>query len=159
MSVEIGQQAPNFTLPNAQGQPVSLESLRGKTTILAFFPFAFSSVCTEEMCTFRDALAELNDANAQVIGISVDSPHALRAFGEAQGLRFPLLSDFNKEASSAGSLRRFVASPGSIGRCGLRRKNTNDRQPTLEKHGSQGVASQRRGHCSSLEASTGSWSC
>jgi len=110
MSAEIGQQAPNFSLPSTQGEPVSLESLRGKTTILAFFPFAFSSVCTEEMCAFRDALAELNDANAQVIGISVDSPHALRAFGEAQGLRFPLLSDFNKEASSAfGVLNPLLA--------------------------------------------------
>src|SRR5579862_5771593 len=110
MSAEIGQQAPNVTLLNTQGQPVSLESLRGKTTILAFFPFAFSSVCTEEMCAFRDSLAELNDANAQVVGISVDSPHALRAFGEAQGLSFSLLSDFNKETSQAfGVLNPMLA--------------------------------------------------
>jgi glutaredoxin-dependent peroxiredoxin len=101
MSVEVGQQAPNFSLLNTERQPVTLESLRGKPVILAFFPLAFSPVCTEEMCTFRDALAELNDANAQVIGVSVDSPFALRAFAEAQGLQYPLLSDFNKEASQA----------------------------------------------------------
>jgi len=101
MSVEGGQQAPNFSLLNTERQPITLESLRGKPVILAFFPLAFSPVCTEEMCTFRDALAELNDANAQVVGVSVDSPFALRAFAEAQGLKYPLLSDFNKETSLA----------------------------------------------------------
>jgi peroxiredoxin len=101
MSVEVGQQAPNFSLLNTERQPVTLESLRGKPVILAFFPLAFSPVCTEELCTFRDALAELNDANAQVVGISVDSPFSLRAFAEAQKLQYPLLSDFNKEASQA----------------------------------------------------------
>src|SRR2546423_9273904 len=101
MSVEVGQQAPNFSLLNTERQPVTLESLRGKPVMLASFPLAFSPVCTEEMCTFRDALAELNDANAQVIGISVDSPFVLRAFAEAQKLQYPLLSDFNKETSQA----------------------------------------------------------
>jgi len=101
MSVEVGQQAPNFSLLNTERQPVTLESLRGKPVILAFFPLAFSPVCTEELCTFRDALAELNSANAQVVGISVDSPFALRAFAEAQKLQYPLLSDFNKETSQA----------------------------------------------------------
>ena len=101
MSIEVGQQAPNFSLPNTERQPVTLESLRGKPVILAFFPLAFSPVCTEEMCTFRDSLAELSDANAQVVGISVDSPFALKAFAEAQRLQFPLLSDFNKETAEA----------------------------------------------------------
>jgi peroxiredoxin len=101
MSVEVGQQAPNFSLPNTERQPVSLESLRGKPVILAFFPLAFSPVCTEEMCAFRDSLAELNNANAQVVGISVDSPFALKAFADAQRLQFPLLSDFNKETAQA----------------------------------------------------------
>jgi peroxiredoxin len=101
MSVEVGQQAPSFTLLNTEREKISLESLRGKPVILAFFPLAFSPVCTEEMCTFRDSLAALNEANAQVIGISVDSPFALKAFATAQNLQFPLLSDFNKEASQA----------------------------------------------------------
>jgi peroxiredoxin len=99
MSVEVGQQAPNFTLLNTAREKVSLESLRGKPVILAFFPLAFSPVCTEEMCTFRDSLAELKNAEAQVVGISVDSPFALKAFADAQQLSYPLLSDFNKEAS------------------------------------------------------------
>jgi peroxiredoxin len=101
MSVAEGQEAPNFTLLNTEREKVSLDSLRGKPVILAFFPLAFSPVCTEEMCTFRDSLAELNSANAQVVGISVDSPFVLKAFATAQGLQFPLLSDFNKEASQA----------------------------------------------------------
>jgi peroxiredoxin len=101
MSVEVGQQAPNFTLLNTAREKVSLESLRGKPVILAFFPLAFSPVCTEEMCTFRDSLAELKNAEAQVVGISVDSPFALKAFADAQQLSYPLLSDFNKEASKA----------------------------------------------------------
>ena len=66
--------------------------------MLAFFPAAFSSVCTKELCTFRDSLAALNKANAQVYGISVDTFFTLKAFQEAQGLTFPLLSDFNKQA-------------------------------------------------------------
>jgi peroxiredoxin len=101
MSVAAGQKAPDFTLLNTEREKISLDSLRGKPVILAFFPLAFSPVCTEEMCTFRDSLAELNNANAQVIGISVDSPFALKAFAAAQGLQFPLLSDFNREASRA----------------------------------------------------------
>jgi peroxiredoxin len=101
MSVEVGQQAPDFTLLNTAREKVSLESLRGKPVILAFFPLAFSPVCTEEMCTFRDSLAELKDAETQVVGISVDSPFALKAFADAQQLSYPLLSDFNKEASKA----------------------------------------------------------
>jgi peroxiredoxin len=66
--------------------------------VLAFFPAAFSSVCTKELCTFRDSLAALNKVNAQVYGISVDTFFTLKAFQEAQGLSFPLLSDFNKQA-------------------------------------------------------------
>jgi len=101
MSVEVGQQAPDFSLLNTAREKVSLASLRGKPVILAFFPLAFSPVCTEEMCTFRDSLAELKDAEAQVVGISVDSPFALKAFADAQQLSYPLLSDFNKETARA----------------------------------------------------------
>ena len=69
--------------------------------VLAFFPAAFSSVCTKELCTFRDSLARFNQANAQVYGISVDTFFTLKAFGDQQGLTFPLLSDFNKQAIKA----------------------------------------------------------
>jgi peroxiredoxin len=96
MTVETGSPAPDFTLPDQDRQPVTLSALRGRHVVLAFFPAAFSSVCTTELCTIRDGMARLNKVDAQVYGISVDSFFALKAFQQAQGLTFPLLSDFNK---------------------------------------------------------------
>jgi glutaredoxin-dependent peroxiredoxin len=96
MSVDVGSKAPDFTLPNQDNQPVTLASLAGQNVVLAFFPAAFSSVCTKELCHFRDRLADLNAVNARVFGVSTDTHHALKAFAEQQGLNFPLLSDFNK---------------------------------------------------------------
>src|SRR5689334_23794759 len=98
MSVDVGQRAPDFTLTDQDRQAVTLSSQRGKPVVLAFFPAAFSSVCTKELCTFRDSLARLNGANAQVFGISVDTFFTLKAFHDDQKLTFPLLSDFNKQA-------------------------------------------------------------
>jgi glutaredoxin-dependent peroxiredoxin len=98
MAADIGAQAPDFTLTNQDREPVTLSQQRGRTVVLAFFPAAFSSVCTKELCTFRDSLSQLNDANAQVYGISVDTFFALKAFHDQQHLTFPLLSDFNKQA-------------------------------------------------------------
>lgn len=97
MSVDVGSTAPDFTLMNQDREAVTLSAERGRPIVLVFFPAAFSSVCTKELCTFRDNLARLNDANAQVYGISVDTFFALKAFQDAQGLSFPLLSDFNKQ--------------------------------------------------------------
>jgi peroxiredoxin len=97
MSVDVGTQAPDFTLMNEERQPVKLSDQRGKPVVLAFFPAAFSSVCAKELCTFRDSLARLNQANAQVYGISVDTFFALKAFHDHEHLTFPLLSDFNKQ--------------------------------------------------------------
>jgi peroxiredoxin len=97
MSVDVGTKAPDFTLMNQDRQPVTLSAQQGQPVVLAFFPAAFSSVCTTELCTFRDQLASLNSAKAQVYGISVDTFFALKAFHDAQGLTFPLLSDFNKD--------------------------------------------------------------
>ena len=97
MSVDVGSKAPDFTLPDQDRQPVTLSAQRGRPVVLAFFPAAFSSVCTKELCTFRDQLARLNGANARVYGISVDTFFALKAFHDAQQLTFPLLSDFNKQ--------------------------------------------------------------
>jgi len=98
MSVDVGSKAPDFTLTSQERQPVKLSEQRGKPVVLAFFPAAFSSVCTKELCTFRDSLARLNQAQAQVYGISVDTFFTLKAFHDAQGYNFPLLSDFNKQA-------------------------------------------------------------
>ena len=97
MSVVVGSKAPDFTLTNQDREPVTLSQLKGKPVVLAFFPAAFSSVCAKEMCTFRDSMAQLGKANAQVFGISVDTFFTLKAFQEQQKLTFPLLSDFNKQ--------------------------------------------------------------
>ena len=98
MAADVGSKAPDFTLTNQDRQPVKLSEQRGSPVVLAFFPAAFSSVCTKELCTFRDSLARLNAAHAKVYGISVDTFFTLKAFQEAQQLTFPLLSDFNKQA-------------------------------------------------------------
>src|SRR6266852_9850086 len=98
MSVVVGSKAPDFTLTNQDREPVTLSAQRGRPVVLAFFPAAFSSVCTKELCTFRDSLARLNQAKAQVFGISVDTFFTLKAFHDQQGFNFSLLSDFNKQA-------------------------------------------------------------
>jgi peroxiredoxin len=98
MSADVGSKAPDFTLTNQDRQAVTLSGQKGRPVVLAFFPAAFSSVCTKELCTFRDSLAALNKARAQVYGISVDTFFTLKAFQDQQKLNFPLLSDFNKQA-------------------------------------------------------------
>ena len=98
MAADVGAKAPDFTLPNEDRQPVTLsEQVKQGPVVLAFVPAAFSGVCTKELCTFRDSLAELNKAKATVLGISVDTFFTLKAWKDAQGLNFPLLSDFNKD--------------------------------------------------------------
>ena len=97
MPADVGSIAPDFTLVNQDREPVTLSQLRGHPVVLAFFPAAFSSVCTKELCTFRDGMSGLEKAKAQVLGISVDSFFALKAFHDQQGYRFALLSDFNKQ--------------------------------------------------------------
>ena len=97
MSVDVGSRAPDFTLTDEERRPVTLSQQRGRPVVLAFFPAAFSSVCQKELCTFRDSMAQLNQAKAQVYGISVDTFFTQKAFHDQQKLTFPLLSDFNKE--------------------------------------------------------------
>ena len=98
MAADVGSTAPDFTLTNQDRQPVTLSEQRGTPVVLAFFPAAFSSVCQKELCTFRDSLARLGTAAAQVYGVSVDTFFTLKAFQDQQKLTFPLLSDFNKTA-------------------------------------------------------------
>jgi peroxiredoxin len=98
MAADVGSKAPDFTLTSQDRQPVTLSAQRGRPVVLAFFPAAFSSVCQKELCTFRDSIARLGQANAQVYGISVDTFFTLKAFHDQQKLSFPLLSDFNKQA-------------------------------------------------------------
>ena len=105
MAIEIGQQAPGFSLYDTEKNKISLSDFKGHNVLLLFFPQAFTRVCTKELCSVRDNLGLYNDADAKVIGISVDSVFTLAKFKETQQYNFPLLSDFNKEVSSAyGSL-------------------------------------------------------
>jgi peroxiredoxin len=97
MSVDVGTTAPDFTLMDQDRRAVTLSASRGRPVVLAFFPAAYSDTCIQELCAIRDRLATLEDARAQVFGISVDSFFALKAFQRDQRLTFPLLSDFNKE--------------------------------------------------------------
>jgi len=98
--LRIGQKAPEFSLPDTAGKERSLgEFFRGGTVLIAFFPFAFSGVCDREMCAFRDGFNGLSVSSAQVVGISVDSVFALKAFAQTYNLQFPLLSDFNKRVT------------------------------------------------------------
>jgi len=101
MPIQTGQAAPDFTLNDTDRNAVTLSEQKGKNVVLLFFPAAFTSVCTAELCNFRDNLTKYNNLNAQVYGISVDMPFSLKEFGKQQNLNFPLLSDFNKEASTA----------------------------------------------------------
>jgi peroxiredoxin len=101
MSNLIGKQAPAFTLFDTDKKATSLADLKGQNVVVLFFPLAFTGVCTTELCSIRDNIAIYNSANAQVLGISVDSVFSLGKFKEEQKLNFPLLSDFNKSASKA----------------------------------------------------------
>jgi peroxiredoxin len=98
--IQVGQPAPNFTLFNSDKQKVSLSDFAGQNVLLLFFPQAFTGTCTRELCSSRDNIALYNQANAQVLGISVDSVFTLAKYKEDQHLNFPLLSDFNKTASA-----------------------------------------------------------
>ena len=100
--MNIGDKAPDFELLSTEGEKVRLKDELGKGSILLlFYPFAFSSVCTQEMCSIRDGMTEFTAIKARVLGISVDSPHAQKAWIQQLNLNFPLLSDFNKEVSRA----------------------------------------------------------
>ena len=101
MALQAGQEAPDFSLFNTQKQEVKLSEQRGQHVLLLFFPLAFTSVCTAELCSVRDSLKIYEGLKAKPFGISVDSLHTLKKFKEEQHLNFELLSDFNKEVSNA----------------------------------------------------------
>jgi peroxiredoxin len=112
MSIAIGATAPDFTLPNQDRQPVTLSAaLAAGPVVLAFFPAAFSATCQQELCTFRDSMATLAAAKAQVFGISTDTFFALKAWGDQQRFGFPLLSDYNKNVIQSYG----VVNPDMIG--------------------------------------------
>lgn len=96
---KVGDKAPDFTLPDQDFKPVRFYDVlsKGRPVVLLFFPAAFSSVCTRELCTFRDKMASLEKANAEVLAISVDSPWCLKRFKDENRLQFTLLSDYNRD--------------------------------------------------------------
>lgn len=101
MSLKIGDTAPDFKLFNTEKKEISLSDYKGKNVVILFFPLAFTGTCTAELCTMRDDIANYNNMNAEILGISIDSLFVLGKFKESQNLNFNLLSDFNKVASAA----------------------------------------------------------
>ena len=114
MTLQPGEPAPHLLLPAHTLEQVALGDLyAGRTTVLVFFPLAFTSTCTEELCTLRDELPDYTGLNAQVVAISVDSPFVLARFRAEMGASYLFLSDFNREASAAfGVLREAPVGPG-----------------------------------------------
>ena len=111
---EVGSRVPAFKLRGTNQEYVSDEDLRGSAYILAFFPAAFTGVCQKEMCTFNDALGQLNRASTLVFGVSVDGPLSQNAFKEQNGLEFHLLSDHDRAATRAFNIafENFAATEG-----------------------------------------------
>lgn len=101
MEIETGTKAPAFSLYDSEKNKISLDDFKGKNVLLLFFPLAFTSICTKELCDVRDNIGNYHKSNAQILGISVDSVYTLAKYKEEQHLNFPLLSDFNKEVSLA----------------------------------------------------------
>ncbi|GAA2388265.1 peroxiredoxin [Streptomyces glaucosporus] len=95
MAIEAGTKAPEFELRNQHGETVRLADFRGrKNVVLLFYPFAFTGVCTGELCALRDELPRFVNDDVQLLAVSCDSPFSLRVFAEQEGLDYPLLSDF-----------------------------------------------------------------
>jgi peroxiredoxin len=123
MSVKVGNKAPEFSLLNQDAEKVSLDNFKGKNVVLLFFPLANTGVCTKEMCTFRDELKAYEDLDAQVLGISVDSPFALKMWQEKNNYNFPLLSDFNKETAANYGALYDVFVPGKLDLKGVAKRS------------------------------------
>lgn len=101
MALTIGQKAPDFKLYNSELKETGLSDYKGKKLIIHFFPMAFTGVCTTQLCTMRDSFGYYEDLDTQQLAISVDSPFTLAKFKEENNYQFPLLSDFNKDVSTA----------------------------------------------------------
>jgi len=102
MALSIGQKAPDFNLYNSEKEKVNLQDFAGKKNVLLlFYPVAFTSVCTKELCSVRDGITKYQNDSVEVLGISVDSVFTLAKFKEEQQYNFSLLSDFNKEVSTS----------------------------------------------------------
>jgi peroxiredoxin len=112
MTLSVGDDAPEFSLPDQDKQVVSLAGLRGTPVLLVFYPFAFSGLCTGELCQLRDELADYTEAGVEVLAISTDPTFTLKAFREKEGFDFPLLSDFWPHGAAAQAYGAFNEKAG-----------------------------------------------
>ena len=113
MAPEVGTEAPDFTLKDQNNQEVTLSSFRGDRSVLVvFYPFAFSSICTGELCAVRDDLGSFQNTDVQILAISVDHPFTLKAWADAQQFDFPLLADFWPHGKVAQDYGVFNAKAG-----------------------------------------------
>jgi len=117
MPVQVGERAPDFTLRDQNGQDVTLSSFQGeKNVLLVFYPFAFSRICTGELCQVRDELPTYQNADLQILALSVDSAFALKSYALAEGYEFPLLADFWPHGSVAKAYGVFNETSGMANR-------------------------------------------
>jgi peroxiredoxin len=116
MTLELNAPAPDFTLKNQHGEDVTLSALRGKPTLVVFYPFAFSGICTGELCEIRDNLNDFESLGVRVLAISCDPMFSLRAWSEADGYTFDLLSDFWPHGETARNYGIFAEGPGAAAR-------------------------------------------
>ena len=115
--IEVGQQAPDFTLRDQNNEEVTLSSFRGQKAVLViFYPLAFTGICTGELCAVRDDLSEYQNDAVQVVSISVDSPYSHKIFAEREGYEFPLLSDFWPHGATAQAYGVFNEAAGIANR-------------------------------------------
>ncbi len=112
MIIEPGNPAPDFTLKTEDGEDFTREDLSGRTTVLVFYPSAFSPVCTDQLNVYQEVLPEIQASGAELYGISVDSAYAHRAFQQQLGLSFPLLADFNPKGAVTKSYGAYLEERG-----------------------------------------------
>ncbi|MER7051396.1 MULTISPECIES: peroxiredoxin [unclassified Streptomyces] len=125
MAIQVGDKAPDFELKDNHGATVRLSDFHGrKNVVLLFYPFAFTGVCTGELCEVRDNLPQFSDRDTQVLAVSNDSIHTLRVFAEQEGLEYPLLSDFWPHGSVSSAYGVFDEGKG----CAVRGTFVIDRE-------------------------------
>jgi mycoredoxin-dependent peroxiredoxin len=112
VSLEIGQEAPDFTLRDENGEEFTLSSLRGRNAVLVFYPLAFSGICTKELHEISSASDRYDAAGAEVIGISIDHPYALKAFKRDEGIKAKLLADFHPRGEVAKRYGAYIEEAG-----------------------------------------------
>jgi peroxiredoxin len=114
--IEPGEQAPDFTLPDQDGKPISLADLRGRTVVLAFYPADFSPVCTDQLSVYQEVLGELEERGVKLLGVSVDGAYCHKAFRSHLNLSFPLLADFHPKGEVAKAYGVWSEDYGVSGR-------------------------------------------